>query len=279
VTRRPGTPGVASRTRWFLLALLPVLGLRAMQSPAAFAALLGASLLLALALSALAVLLQRQPLRLAWLDEATWSSALLLPLWFGTGLSPAWLGMAQVVALLSRLAFAGMGQQPFHPAMAGIAWLLLLDQVGGVGRSPAPVDPLLAGTAMAFAAVLLAWRLRRDLRAPLALLLAFGAGHAIAHAACQAGPLDPGDWMPLWLAAAVVANDPVTTPSRPAARLAFGTGAGLAAALLPGGAGALPFALLALQAAAPWLDRNAGPILPVAASAPKPAPRAAGEST
>jgi Na+-translocating ferredoxin:NAD+ oxidoreductase RnfD subunit len=155
--------------------------------------------------------------------------------------------------MLSRLPFGGMGQQLFHPAMVGSAVVLVLEQAA----TPA-LDPVLEVCAIVFAGTLLAWRLGRDLRAPLGMLLSFGAMATLMHATGRPGLAGAGGWPHLFLAACIVANDPVTTPSRAAARLVFGASAGLAAALLPGGVEALPFALLALQAVAPWLDRSAG---------------------
>ena len=243
---------VATRTRWFVLALSPVLAIRIGQSPLRFTALLCVSLLLTAALGLLAQSLRRQPLRQAWMDEANWATALLLPLWFGAALSPGWLALALVVAQASRLPFGGMGTQVFHPAMVGAALLPIIG--ASDGSYPGGMSTNLA---CAFAAVLLAGRVRRDLRAPIALVLSFTAAEALLQAAGLA-PTASIDRTQLALAAALVANDPVTTPMQSAARIAFGFGAGLAAALLPGSAAALPCSLLAMQAATPWLDRAAG---------------------
>lgn len=243
---------VATRTRWFVLALSPLLAIRIGQSPLRFTTLLCLSLLLTAALAVVGQALRRQPLRQAWMDEANWATALLLPLWFGAALAPGWLAIALLAAQASRVPFGGMGAQVFHPAIVGAA---LLPIIGASGASDP--DGVPAGVACVFAAVLLAWRMHRDLRAPVALVLSFTA----AHVALQAAGLAPAasiGWTQLALAAALVANDPVTTPMHSAARIAFGIGAGLAAALLPASAAALPCALLAMEAAAPWLDRAAG---------------------
>ncbi len=244
--------GVAGRTGWFVLALSPLLAIRIGQSPIRFTTLLCASLSVAAAFALVAQRLHRQPLRHAWIDEAHWAAALLLPLWFGAALPVGWLVVGLAVAQLSRLPFGGLGTQVFHPAMVGAALLPMLG-------APESSDPgvLATGLACAFAAVLLAIRLRRDLRGPLALVLSCLSAAALLRALGQA----PGASMALSqlaLAAALVANDPATTPRQPAARFVFGAGAGLAAALLPASAAALPCALLAMQAAAPWLDRAAG---------------------
>lgn len=242
---------VATRTRWFVLALAPLLAIRIGQSPLRFTAALCLSLSGVAALALAAQWLRRQPLRHAWLDEANWSVALLLPLWFGATQPLGWIALAMVVAWASRLPFGGMGAQVFHPAMVGVALVSVLD-ASGVS------DPEFLSTVLActFAALLLAGRMRRDLRAPLALVLSYLAADALLTAIGRP-PASPANWAQLALAAALVANDPVTTPAQPAARIAFGIGAGLAAALLPAGAAALPCALLAMQAAAPWLDRAA----------------------
>ena len=243
---------VATRTRWFVLALSPLLAIRIGQSPLRFSALLCLSLLLTAALALVGQALRRQPLQQAWMDEANWATALLLPLWFGAALPPGWLALALFAAQASRVPFGGMGAQAFHPAMVGAA---LLPVIGASGAS----DPggLSTGLACAFAAALLAGRMHRDLRAPIALVLSFTAAQ-IALQALGLAPAASIGWTQLALAAALVANDPVTTPMHSAARIAFGIGAGLAAALLPASAAALPCSLLAMQAAAPWLDRAAG---------------------
>ena len=77
---------VASRVRWFVLALSPLLAIRIAPSPIRVFALLCISLSLAFVLGLAAQSLRRQPLRQAWLDEGNWSVALLLPLWFGAAL-------------------------------------------------------------------------------------------------------------------------------------------------------------------------------------------------
>lgn len=243
---------VASRMRWFVLALSPLLAIRIGQSPLRVSAALCLSLSLTAAFAVSVQLIRRQPVRHAWLDEANWAVALLLPLWFGATLPLEWLALALVAASASRWPFGSMGRQIFHPAMVGAALLPVIGQTDA--SDPAP---LATGVACTVAALILAGRLRRDLRAPIALVLSFLAAHALMTAIGPV-PAASADWAQLALAAGLVANDPVTTPVQSAARIVFGIGAGITAAALPVGAAAIPCALLAMQAAAPWLDRAAG---------------------
>jgi len=202
----------------------------------------------AIAFEAIALLLRRQP---AWpyLHEG---SALVY-----TAVLLAWLpGLAGLPMLLSlfaalvlaRQVFGGLGRNLFHPVAAGLAFAQVM--------AFAPLDSrpadwlslawLLGGIA------LLALRIVRW-QAPVFLLAGAAAGaFASGHLAEQLG--DPR-WM---LAAFFIAGDPVTVPESARARALAAAGAGLLGGSL--GVVALPFALLAMNAASPlldtWLDRG-----------------------
>ncbi len=67
----------------------------------------------------------------------------------------------------------------------------------------------------------------------------------------------------LMLAAFFIVTDPVTGCLSPRGRIFFGAGAGLLAVLLTHfgpAADGLPFAILSMNIAAPWIDRRTRPI-------------------
>ncbi len=247
-----------ARTAWFAVAALPLVLLRLMESPSAFTRTLALALLLAAVLEFSALVLLRRPLRLAWHDESACATALLLPLWFAAALPPAALLTGLLAALGYRLAAGGMGRTVFHPAVVGIA------VIGASGLAGTPVHdavPIALEThwpwllACTVSAALLAWRLRRDLRAALALVLGLAFADVIARRLF--GMTIEPTWTQVALAAAVIATDPMSTPSGPQARIVFGVLTAAVAALLAvsGAAVILPAALLLAQAASPALDR------------------------
>ncbi len=253
--------GLPARTAWFAAAASPLLALRMLDSPGAFARALALSVLFTAVLELGALLLRRRPLSLAWEDESACATALLLPLWFGAALPPAALLTGLLAALGYRLAAGGMGLTLFHPAVVGIAVIAVIGASGRVGTTvinvvPMPTDarwPWLL--ACAVAAALLAWRLRRDLRAPLALVMGLALADVIARGLF--GMAIELAWTQAALAAALIATDPMSTPTGMQARIVFGVMTAAVTALLVASEApvVLPAALLLAQAAAPGLDR------------------------
>lgn len=158
----------------------------------------------------------------------------------------AWLAAALCVAALLRHGLGGVGVAPFHPALGAVVLLLA---AGGSTAVPAlPWMPAACALALAW----IAWRGGGVAWAPLALL---GVGIAV---------VAPGQGVG-WLAActlpavaAFVASDPAQAGTGRRVPLLVGAGAGALGglAVVGGVADPWPAALLAAQAALPWLERR-----------------------
>jgi electron transport complex protein RnfD len=232
---------LAARNLWLLAALLPGLLLQVRDDHGLPLRLLLA-LAAALAFEALSLLLRRQPLLPYLREGSAFVHAAILVAWLPTLESPRLLATVFVALVLARQAFGGLGRNLFHPVAAGVAfaqlaWLAPLPSTSA--EHWLPFAWLLGGL------VLVGLRIVRW-QAPVFLL----AGMCL-----LSNPLGDPRWL---LAAFFVAGDALTTPQGARARALAAAGAGLAAGL--GGVATLPFALLAMNAAAPlldaWLDRG-----------------------
>jgi hypothetical protein len=155
-----------------------------------------------------------------------------------------WLAGALCLASLLRHGLGGVGLAPFHPGVAVAAFLLATGAV-------APTPQLAAmPAACALALVVIAWRGGGAIIAPLALL---GAAAAVVAPAQGLALLAAGS---LPAIAAFVASDPAQAGHRIRTQAAVGAIAGLLGGLawLGGVAEPWPAALLASQAALPWLE-------------------------
>lgn len=253
---KPSAPDVARRTLAMLAALAPVLVVESFSRGIPWTVGLLAAALVAMALAWLAQLARSEnrahfP---AQTDVVVIAAlvALLLPA------ATAWtlVCLAVVIAVLvGRLAFGGLGQALFHPAMVGLATLALvfpnaLDQ--------APWSTW-AGPAIWLGVIILLLRGVVAWRSPVAFLL----GATVATAWLPQAGLSPAMAAlavashPAWLLCAfLIAGDSGTGCLRPRARLAYGLGCGLLVVTLDSwqAAAGLPTAMLLMNAVAPWLD-------------------------
>ena len=254
-----------------LLALLPAALARIAFVGADAAWQLLLAIPIALGFEAAMLKLRRQPARPFLGDLSAPLSAVLLALLLPP-VTPWWmLATGLFVAIvLAKHAFGGLGENPFNPAMAGYAALLICFPSNFVAS--APEGPWTAGSPAWIACLyalggifligkrIIAWQ------TPLAMLV----GAAMAALALQPGPaqtaaLDLHAWSiaTLVLAAFFIVTDPVTGCMSPQGRLFFGAGSGFLTVLLTGIGGVadgLPFAVLSMNIAAPWIDRHTRPV-------------------
>lgn len=248
-----------------LLAMLPGSGLLLWFEGMELLLRIALALLIALLLEALALRLRQRPLRPLQADPAVLGLALVFALALPTQ-APWWvLAPGLVVAWLVRHGFGGPGQSPFHPAMAGVASVLLAFPAA---RGAALLDGEIAAQALLVLAWLAGGIFLLALRTipwqtPAALLAT-----ALLIVVLPSGPGDPIEWQRLLevlagtglaFAAVYVVTDPASACSTPRGRLVFGAGVALLTWALHHGAGpagaALAFAVLLMNAAAASIDR------------------------
>jgi electron transport complex protein RnfD len=236
-----------------LLALLPGALARIAFLGADVAWLLLLAVPVALGLEAMMLKLHGRPLRPFLGDLSAPLSAVLLTLLLPP-LTPWWmlvLGLF-VAIVLAKQAFGGLGENPFNPAMAGYAVLLLcfpsnFNSLLGNGTWVAGMYAL--GGLFLIGKKIIAWQ------TPLAML----AGAFLA----TGFELHGWSIATLMLAAFFIVTDPVTGCMSPRGRVLFGAGAGLLTVLLTrfgATADGLPFAILTMNLAAPWIDRHTRPM-------------------
>jgi electron transport complex protein RnfD len=265
-----------------LLGLLPGAALQALLLDASLPLRAGLAVTLALLVEALLLALRQRPLGRFLGDASAPITGLLLALLL-PALTPWW---TTAVAVLLALAFGkhlfgGLGDNPFNPAMVGYAAVLLLFPAQVAQPVAAPpwlaLGSVLTAGAYALPAAVLAWRRQIAWQAPLALLAATALASVAEQwaAGVPAPAINPlaALSVSLVLAAGFVVTDPVTGCLAPRGRLAFGAGVGALCVWLapwPGSADGLPFAVLAMNCLASWIDRHTRP-----ARMPQAAPVAA----
>lgn len=271
----PGARSVRKVMGLVLLALMPGVLAQAWLLDASLGARALLAVCFALACEAGMLLLRRRPLWRFVSDFSAPITALLLAALLPP-LTPWWItGTGAVIAVVfAKHLFGGLGDNPFNPAMAAYAALLLLfpAQVAAVfGGPPAQAGASLAtGGLFALGGMLLLWRKLIPWQTPLAMVIgALLASALLKHASglpeamAFAAPLP----VAVVLAAFFIVTDPVTGCLSPRGRLAFGLGAGVLTSLLapgPGSADGLPFAVLLMNCLAPWIDRHTRPARPPA---------------
>lgn len=267
---QPSARGVPRIMGLVLLALLPAALARVafVGADAAWHLLLAVPV--ALGFEALMLKLRKQPLRPFLGDLSAPLSAVLLVLLLPP-LTPWWMLVTGlfVAIVLAKHAFGGLGGNPFNPAMAGYAALLLCFPSNFVASaaegpwtagSPAWIACLYAlGGIFLIGKRIIAWQ------TPSAMLVGAGlAALVLETAGVQTAGFDLHAWSiaTIVLAAFFIVTDPVTGCMSPRGRLLFGAGAGFLTVLLTGIGGVadgLPFAVLSMNAAAPWIDQHTRP--------------------
>lgn len=246
-----------------LLALAPTLLYSIWIEGPPFATRLALMLALALAIESMLLRMRGQPVARHALDLSAPVSALLLATVLPASL-PWWMACLGIVAAigLGKQAFGGLGDNPFNPAMVGYALLLVI--------FPASFEPALtvqmpltrtvllaAGGAYLLAIRSIAWQ------APLGFVVAAGSTFLawMAIGGSEAAVGQPS--LPQLLFAAIfIVTDPVTGCLSGPGRALFGIGAGAMLVLLGGKghvADSLPFAVLLMNCAAPWIDGKTRP--------------------
>jgi electron transport complex protein RnfD len=277
--RRIWIPSVTRVMGLALLALLPGALAQIWQLGAGFAGQLLLAVTFALGFEALMLTFRGRPLRPFLSDLSAPLAALLLALLLPPS-TPWWmlaLGLFAAVVIGKHL-FGGLGENLFNPAMVGYAALLAgfpahFDPALGGAASAASI-PMWIGGLYALGGIFLIARKIIAWQTPLAMLSAFTvANFALRIVADNAAIGASGQVVPgaILLAAFFIVTDPVTGCLSPRGRVCVGAGVGLLSALLnqalPFPLG-LPFAVLAMNMAAPWLDKHTRPARPVATAQP-----------
>ena len=264
----PTARSVRNMMMWALIALLPGIAARVFVLGAGVLRQIAFALAFALLIEALLLHLRRQSWQRFLFDGSAAVTAVLLALCLSPS-APWWIIAFGVCAalLFGKHLFGGLGRNPFNPAMLGVALALVCFPgvlatisvaIHGSGDHPwiwiAGFDAL--------GGVLLVWLRIVRWQTPLAVLAGAAicavapgfAGHARSYDALFASNLA--------LAAFFIASDPVTGCVTPRGRWVFGFGAGLLIVLLQrvgASVGSLPFAVLLMNCAAPWIDAHAQP--------------------
>jgi electron transport complex protein RnfD len=269
VAQRSSKKSIARVMGLVLLALLPAVLARAWLSASLeFPARVFAAIVFALALEYVVLVARGKPWRPFLGDLSAVVTAVLLALLLPSSM-PWWqLGIGVFTAIvIAKHLYGGLGENPFNPAMAGVAILLLAFPDSFVAmHATAPISADGEGWIAAFTAAGGLFLIARKIipwQTPVAMI----AGSLLAVLCLRlAGglALSPQQIFSsgLMLAAFFVATDPVTGCLSSSGRIFFGLGAGLLTLLLPawsGIANGLPFAILLMNCAAPWLDRHTRP--------------------
>jgi hypothetical protein len=235
-------PSSTARAAVVLLALAPPLAVRAMHAPGVLRAL-GAALAAWLLLEWIGTRLRGAPMGDMRADLAGVAVPAVLLLCIGD-IGWPWLAGALVLASLMRHGLGGAGLAPFHPGLAAAVFLLATGVV-----APAPQLAAMPA-ACTLGLVVVAWRGGGTVIAPLALL---GAAAAVIAPLEGLAPLAAGS---LPVIVAFVASDPARAGHRIRTQAIVGAIAGLLGGMawLGGVAEPWPAALLASQAALPWLE-------------------------
>ena len=247
-----------------LLALAPALIHSVWLEGQAFAIRLVLLIAVALAVESLLLRLRGQPVARQLWDLSAPLSAVLLALVLPTSL-PWWMPCLAIITAIgvAKQAFGGLGDNPFNPAMAGYALLLVMFPASFqalFAPTPSLVTSVLlaAGGATLLARRIIAWQ------APLGFVA--GAGCTFLACAAIAGsdaPIGHPSVPQLLLASFFIVTDPVTGCQSGRGRALFGIGAGALLVLLGGKgqvADSLPFAILLMNCAASWIDEKTRPV-------------------
>lgn len=263
----PATRSVRNRMGWLLAVLLPAIAMRVRVS--------GSDLLFQIAVAlAFALLVEAMLLRLrgqSWvflLDGSAAVTALLFAVCLPQ--TTAWwivaFGLFAALAL-GKHVYGGLGRNPFNPAMLGVALVLVCFPAtlatGQAGiHSLSNQEWMAIASADAFGGMLLLWLQVVRWQIPLAVL----AGAAFCDVALLLGgaAIAPHDLLAgnLMLAAFFIATDPASGSTTRRGRWLFGLGTGCWMVILMrfgAGAGSLPFAILLMNCAAPWIDQSTQP--------------------
>lgn len=249
-----------------LLAMLPGAAAQVWLLGAGFGCQILLAAVVGLGFEALMLTLRGRPLRPFLSDLSAPVTAVLLALLLPP-LTPWWmicLGLFAALVLAKQL-YGGLGDNLFNPAMVGYAVLLVgfpshFSQAGSFAGEPQWIGGLYA-----LGGLFLFWKKIIPWQTPIAMVGgAVMAGLAVqfAGAPVPAFALRELFSATLLLAAFFIVTDPVTGCMAPRGRIVFGAGAGLLMVLLTRWGGTLdglPFAVLLMNCAAPWLDRHTRP--------------------
>ena len=262
------TRSVRNTMGWVLIALLPGIAVRVRGS--GINLLLQIAVALAFALMAEAVLLRLrgQTLRIFLFDGSAAVTAMLFALCLPATV-PWWVVAAGMCAalLFGKHLYGGLGRNPFNPAMLGVA-LVLVCFSGTLAANAIASDSwdnpdwIWIASADALGGVLLLWLRIVRWQIPLAVFAGAAVGAGMLWLGENAVALHELLASNLVLAAFFIASDPVSGCVTPRGRWLFGAGIGLSMALLDRYASAatgLPFAVLLMNCAAPWIDRQLQP--------------------
>lgn len=259
-------PSVRRLMRLTLLAMLPGIAAHAWYfGPGALVQILLATLF-ALAIEALMLALRRRAIAPFLGDFSAPLTAILFALCMPP-LAPWWIALVGMAAaiVVAKHVYGGLGANLFNPAMVGCAFVLVCFPHEFPAAPTANRSDVGIGLAWLVGGVFLLWKRVIRWQVPLAtlatwLLLAMPGSwlEPDARSTSFIEPL-PGH---LLLAAFFVATDPVTGCITPRGRLAFGAGVGALAFAFDRWSGlpiAIPFAVLAMNCAAPAIDVLLGP--------------------
>ncbi len=264
----PTTRSVRNRMGWLLIALLPGIAGRVREAGVGMLQQLAFALGFALLIDALLLRLRGQTLRAGRIDGSAAVTAVLFALCLPT-LAPWWviaLGIGAAL-LFGQFLYGGLGRNPFHPAMLGIALVLVclpgtLAPVTAASHLPGDQAWFQIAALDALGGAWLVWLRIVRWQTPLAVLAGAALGAALLGFAAHAPTLRELFAGNLVLAAFFIASDPVSGCVTPRGRWVFGLGVGLLQVMLQHIgtlALGLPFAVLLMNGAAPWIDRRVQP--------------------
>jgi electron transport complex protein RnfD len=254
-----------------LLALLPGILARALLLGVGIVWQLLLAIAVALGFETLMMKLHQRPMLPFPGDLSAPLSAVLLALLLPSQM-PWWVLVAGVFVaiVLAKHAYGGLGENLFNPAMAGYAALL----IGAPAVfAPAPADgPWTAGNPAwvaclyALGGLFLIGKRIIPWQTPLALLAGAALATLVLRLVCAPEAsfvLHGWTGAAFVLAAFFIVTDPVTGCLSMRGRICFGAGTGLLAVLLTrlgGASDGLPFAVLSMNLAAPWIDQHSRPL-------------------